>query len=188
MALYSLEGESSQRVVVELQKLGDSFTMNQVNAFLRTLGIYRTRNQANQIRFAQTEGYALGNLKRKECDHCHNIFMPTSSTNRFCKKCCPDKAARERLLKFGLSQPKYEAIIASQYNACALCERTFVGMKSNVVHVDHDHITQRVRGVVCARCNRLLVGVDDPTWLTKAIAYVSSTNDVIPTHGSEMLR
>ena len=179
MALYSIEGKSSQQVVLELQKLGDSFTMNQVNAFLRTLGIYRTRNQANQVRYAQSTGYAWGNLKSKECDHCHGVFTPTSSTNRFCRKCCPDKAARERLLKYGLSQPDYEALLQSQRNCCAICEASFTTMLSNVIHVDHDHVSGRIRGIVCARCNRLLVGIDNYEWRTKAITYVSKFSIVV---------
>lgn len=52
---------------------------------------------------------------------------------------------------------------------CALCPR-----RTNLVY-DHDHVTLRFRGVLCASCNKAL-GVlgDQPEALARALAYLAA--------------
>jgi Recombination endonuclease VII len=65
-----------------------------------------------------------------------------------------------RAKQLGVTDLEYAAILAAQGGHCALCLST---PKSRRLHVDHNHATGEVRGLLCHRCNRAL-----PTWVTRA--------------------
>lgn len=80
----------------------------------------------------------------------------------------------------GITLEQYEAIAASQNNACAICGTTQAEQKKKMA-VDHHHGTGRIRGLLCHNCN---VGLgnfkDSKQILTKAINYIhdhSSTSE-----------
>lgn len=52
--------------------------------------------------------------------------------------------------KYGLTLVQLEEMIASQSGRCASCGDD---LEVKRVHVDHDHATGQVRGVLCQRCN-----------------------------------
>lgn len=72
---------------------------------------------------------------------------------------------------YGITLADYDAMLAAQQGACAICHRTDPGGKTDLFHVDHDHVTGRVRGLLCNRCNRCL-GWTEKHW-TAAVAYMS---------------
>lgn len=79
--------------------------------------------------------------------------------------------AADRLLKtkYGLSRGQYDMLLRIQHGACALCLRP----PSNIrLHVDHDHRTGIVRGLLCHRCNRGLGYIQNPDVLRRAMEYV----------------
>lgn len=61
----------------------------------------------------------------------------------------PNKAWKLRNL-YKITQLEFERMIERQENKCAICENKFV----EVPHIDHDHGSGKVRGLLCARCNR----------------------------------
>lgn len=74
--------------------------------------------------------------------------------------------------KFGLTPEEYDAILAAQGGVCALCERP--PMPGISLHVDHDHGTGEIRGLLCVRCNNALgLFREDPDLLERAARYVT---------------
>lgn len=68
-------------------------------------------------------------------------------------------------------------MIEEQDNKCAICgqEETAKnnGIDVNKLAVDHDHVTGRVRGLLCKACNNGLGHFqDDPELLEAAIRYL----------------
>lgn len=61
-------------------------------------------------------------------------------------------AYRKHLLKkkYGLTLDQFDELLASQHGACAICLREQVGMR---LHIDHDHSTGKIRGLLCSNCN-----------------------------------
>lgn len=56
--------------------------------------------------------------------------------------------------RYGLEPGQFDAMVAAQQNCCAICSRDMgEGCKR---HIDHDHATGRVRGLLCAGCNSAL--------------------------------
>jgi hypothetical protein len=69
------------------------------------------------------------------------------------------KTRRDQMLrsKYGITSEDYEAMLAKQNNGCAICGRAPGKFK---LHVDHDHATGRVRGILCHQCNWYLGTID----------------------------
>jgi hypothetical protein len=73
---------------------------------------------------------------------------------------------------FGMTQADYDELLARQGGGCGIC-----GKKPGKIalHVDHDHETGEIRGLLCVRCNNALGQFhDDPILLERAADYVSS--------------
>lgn len=64
---------------------------------------------------------------------------------------------RNAMLKhrYGITAAQYDAMFAAQDGRCKLCERHHTAFKHRL-HVDHDHKTGAVRGLLCASCNMRL--------------------------------
>ncbi len=60
------------------------------------------------------------------------------------------KAALKR--NYGLLPVDFDALLKKQNGGCAICNSSKPGGKGNF-HVDHDHETGQVRGLLCADCN-----------------------------------
>jgi Recombination endonuclease VII. len=65
----------------------------------------------------------------------------------------------------------YERLLAEQGGVCAICGNP---PKTRRLHVDHDHKTGRVRGLLCYRCNRLLASYVTAPLLVHALAYLGA--------------
>ena len=79
---------------------------------------------------------------------------------------------RERwLTRYGLTQEKYQEMLDEQNYGCAICGNT--NDEEKLLMVDHDHSTDKVRGLLCHRCNSG-IGLlrDDVDLLFMAIDYL----------------
>lgn len=83
----------------------------------------------------------------------------------------------EKLLKqYGVTREQYEEMEEAQGKQCAICGRqetaTYKGVTCRLV-VDHDHKTNKVRGLLCRSCN-LAIGNfrEDQDTMRKAIDYL----------------
>jgi Recombination endonuclease VII len=75
--------------------------------------------------------------------------------------------------KFSLTIEEYDTILESQGGVCALCDAAPTPGIS--LHVDHDHGTGEIRGLLCVRCNNALgLFREDPDLLKRAARYVTS--------------
>jgi hypothetical protein len=69
-----------------------------------------------------------------------------------------------------MTVPRYEAMRREQNNRCAICRRP-PGKRD--LHVDHDHDTNVIRGLLCYYCNTGLGNFkDDIALLEKACDYL----------------
>ena len=80
--------------------------------------------------------------------------------------------------KFGISLEEYDAMLAEQGGVCAVCSRPPTPGIS--LHVDHDHGTGRIRGLLCFRCNNALGDLEDDPALLRAAAHYLETAVPVP--------
>ena len=61
---------------------------------------------------------------------------------------------RQTLLRlYGMSLFDFQRLLERQKYRCTLCDRPFGGRQ---VHVDHNHVTGKVRGLLHSQCNAML--------------------------------
>lgn len=69
--------------------------------------------------------------------------------------------------RYGIGAAEVEAMIAAQGGVCAICH------ERPAAHVDHDHKTGKIRGILCFGCNGGLGQFQDDTdRMARAIEYV----------------
>jgi len=85
---------------------------------------------------------------------------------------------RER--RYGVTPEQFNDMMARQSGACAICRRDFVetGPPGNMAPcIDHNHVTNKVRGLLCPLCNRTLGDFVTLTWLLAAVEYMIDSRE-----------
>lgn len=118
------------------------------------------------------------------------VVKKTGQPRTWCKECVkdyviqwqkdnPEKVAakfrRSRLrLQYGITVETYDQMLAAQGGACAICGAE---PQEARLSVDHCHVTGRVRGLLCTRCNRGVGHLrDDPELIRRAAAYIAGAS------------
>lgn len=76
--------------------------------------------------------------------------------------------------KYGLTLKQYDDLVEDQRGLCAICHQQPIYLSPDaVLHVDHDHETGLVRGLLCTTCNTGLgMFRDNIRLLAQAIVYL----------------
>ncbi len=79
--------------------------------------------------------------------------------------------------RYGISVKQYQKLFNFQRGVCAICggkeTRKNKHTKICKLSIDHDHETNKIRGLLCSKCNSVLGLVNDnPKILIKAIEYL----------------
>jgi hypothetical protein len=68
--------------------------------------------------------------------------------------------------KYGIDSEGFELLVRAQMNLCAICLRYF----GKRLHVDHDHRSGQIRGLLCGKCNKAIGLLDDHPQLAESAA------------------
>lgn len=145
----------------------------------------RVRSRAQYRKKRASEGATVrerfvapdGHKRCSECravkpvDQFHRSPRQSDGLNSYCKDCRRTQNRAMHLKRtYGISPEEYDALIEAQGGDCACCR------ERKPVHVDHDHVTGAVRGVVCFQCNVAIGQFDDRIQLMlNAIDYLERT-------------
>lgn len=127
--------------------------------------VARERRKKRLDKLPETEKKFFGGYPSEmACRTCNEVkpleeFSPRLRTdaevvyrNRSCRSC---RSAKDRNFglrrRYGISAEEYDARLAAQGGACGLCGCKPTGRRA--FSVDHEHATNRVRGIVCQPCN-----------------------------------
>lgn len=97
------------------------------------------------------------------CKPCHNEIVRANKEKH--------GGARNYHLRrrYGITGEHYDRMLAEQDGLCAICR------ERPAAHVDHDHASGRVRGLLCFNCNQALGNFSDRTdFMLAAIAYLQA--------------
>jgi Recombination endonuclease VII len=102
--------------------------------------------------------------------------------SRYCRKCytangsehkrTPQGRSRRFFQRYGITLQDYDRMLQEQNGGCAICHRVPQAGERRLA-VDHDHVTKKVRGLLCAFCN-IMIGrlYDDPAVFAFVIEYL----------------
>lgn len=77
--------------------------------------------------------------------------------------------------KYKITLQQYEQMLLEQDYQCKICSTTTPGGMGNMFVVDHNHLTGKVRGLLCFSCNCGIGSLKESiTNLQKAIIYLES--------------
>ncbi len=133
------------------------------------------------------------NLIERTCEECGATFKARPDrAGRFCRRAhatayrnrlrgsglpSSEVARRNNRFKnYGLKHEDFEQMWSRQNGQCAICRRQMLvgGRNSNSCHVDHDHASGVVRGLLCLSCNHGIGKFyDDPLLLERAASYLN---------------
>jgi hypothetical protein len=78
-------------------------------------------------------------------------------------------------LMYGITEQDYENLLNDQYRKCKICKSVGSDISGGGLVIDHDHKTNKVRGLICGRCNVMLgLAKDSLEILTSTIEYLKS--------------
>lgn len=76
--------------------------------------------------------------------------------------------------KFGIKPGTYAKMLAAQSGKCAICGATANGKRTRF-HIDHNHVDNKIRGLLCTCCNQGIGGLrDNPALLRLAADYLEA--------------
>ena len=139
--------------------------------------------QKNKTRILQ-DRKEYGNKNRKEILEKKRIYSATHKEDRkeYLKKY--KKENRRTILNtdmkrhYGVGIEAYDYFFNKQNGLCAICGLP-PGKKG--FHIDHDHKTGKIRGLLCVCCNLGLGGFrDNPNILQNAIKYLEKDENSLP--------
>ncbi len=82
--------------------------------------------------------------------------------------------------RYGITIETYEEMLKNQNGACAICGKNHKHKTQKYLHVDHNHKTGQVRGLLCGKCNHAIGLVnDDVNVLSKIIEYLYRHQETI---------
>ena len=127
-------------------------------------------------------------MRTKRCPDCRRTLpleeFPRNRSAKdgvqgYCKPCYNKRirgykekshgSERNFLLKhrYGIMEERLQELLWKQTGLCAICDRR------QASHVDHDHKSGKVRGLLCFKCNEGLgKAFDDPEILRSALGYL----------------
>jgi hypothetical protein len=135
--------------------------------------------------------FDLGSMGIRYCSRCNSIKDLSDFTyiesrgyyNNTCKNCKsewmrtdriknPSRYKNHDLKMYGIDLNKYNEILIKQNGSCAICNKQ-ISSQGRMLHVDHNHTTGKVRGLLCGNCNTGIgkLGEDEKV-LSAAIEYL----------------
>ena len=141
--------------------------------------------RTNTVGYKQTEAHRLNAAAtrwREFCKRGHLLaetrcYKP--SGQKYCMEC--QRMSNEQrashppylLRRYGLTADDFTQMLEAQGGRCAICGTSEFQGQGKSAHVDHDHITGKVRGLLCHHCNTALGAFgDSPEILLEAITYL----------------
>lgn len=120
-------------------------------------------------------------IRKRFCPQGHDKEIVGRTVRRQCVQCDREYYSKHKAqhksraleLTYGITLEEYNDMLAKQNNCCAIC--SIVPDKGNRrLAVDHDHLTGKIRGLLCDNCNNGLGRFKDrPDLLQKAASYLT---------------
>jgi hypothetical protein len=113
---------------------------------------------------------------KKYCGTCDSFkllseFLYVNNKPRSKCKICFLQKNNSRYSNYKLTEEEFNNLLNNQDNYCVICNKEFKSNRNTFI--DHDHVSGKVRGLLCPKCNNLLGSCGDNIEILKsAIIYL----------------
>jgi len=99
------------------------------------------------------------------CKSCANVYYRANKKRNYSS---PQRRRWQIKTRYGLTVEAVDALKQKQNGRCGLCLKDL----SAGFHIDHNHTTGQVRGLLCHRCNVRIGGLEDAEYRARAWAWL----------------
>jgi hypothetical protein len=148
----------------------------------------KTRERETLRASAGKAALLASGAKGRTCAECKDqlpleFFAADTRSNDGYKRIC---VHCDRVTRYGISRTVIERLWEFQNQSCRVCGEPQTLFGRSGIHVDHDHVTGKVRGLLCAGCNVALGAVrENPEILVGLIQYLIVTA-AVPAPGADL--
>jgi len=145
-----------------------------------------------------------GNVECQKCGNSFPVSQMRPGSRHICKGCNYQKERdwqaanleasrthkRQHHLKkkFSITIEQADALLSSQGGVCAICRKAITDKRGYGFHVDHNHATRKVRGILCFHCNSGLGLFKDNIEVLKSAVEYLKRHDVPDEVVAEQMR
>lgn len=175
------------RLILKLRELGTTARIMPSLLFFKSQVVEFKKCSCCQELKSIEEFYKRGSCKRERsqkyrshCKECLSIKAAVRwETDENFKQRGKDQAYRYNLKKnYGITEADYLKILAKQNGVCKICKQNS-HLKSGRLALDHCHKTNKIRGLLCTKCNAAIGMLqDDINLLKAAIEYLEEYQNV----------
>src|SRR5882672_8763006 len=139
-------------------------TTNELRAFIKAWGI----DDKSELKLACPSTWTPEQTKEARARWYHLLHQERVGTYAW-------RALLKR--EYGIDEKTYLKMLEDQGGVCAICRGKQSRLRKRL-DVDHNHVTGKVRGLLCSPCNTA-IGImrEDETRLQSAIDYLKRTKD-----------
>lgn len=108
-------------------------------------------------------------MYKMTCTNCGKKFISDNPYAKYCVQAKSPTNFKTLLKKYNLTEADYERLFAESNCQCGIC-----GKSPDILFIDHNHVTNVVRGLLCVQCNGCLSGYlwDNEKLVEKAYSWV----------------
>jgi hypothetical protein len=164
---YGVTGGCSECLRNEYNKNKDRYIENRHKKIENIPNFYKIKYQKNKESIKATQKRYRENLKKDKVKYSEFLLKDKN---------------RKLLLNFNISLNDYNKMLEAQNGVCAICGRPemVVDNKKHRIKdlsVDHNHKTNKIRGLLCQKCNHLIgLANENLNILLSAINYLKTRN------------
>ena len=123
-----------------------------------------------------TERYASGQCVYCTRERSRTQFRSQQSRQEQYRKHKNGYILKGNVKFYGMTLGEYNALLEMQHFVCAICEHPEATPRRRL-SIDHNHITNKIRGLLCLNCNRALGNFKDDLNILKAAVNYMETMD-----------
>ena len=122
------------------------------------------------VKYFYVDKHLSGHLK-SQCSLCAQNYSRKWKVSQGAKAFWKQWNKARRFKMHNITEEQYVELLRKQHGKCAICRRKLSTKRQP--HIDHNHLTKKIRGILCSNCNTFLgLAKDQICTLRRAIKYL----------------
>lgn len=145
----------------------------------RVCGVILTLKNCTQSMFNSKQYLCLTHKKEYDSAWRNKNRNKIREKNKIYREKNYDKCKQASLkFHYGATLEEFKLLYKKSKGMCKICGSVGGNTKHTCLHIDHNHKTNKIRGLLCPNCNRAIgLFKENPNLLSKAIEYLKKIDN-----------